>query len=442
MEFSTSTELICPFDKEWKFKKADLIALKDSKDGFLAGKFFYASTIPGLQYHVRIYPNGASEKQRGDTWVYFFMKCTDERKTTADFEILIESSNYGRSFKRTYDSEQAQGISFKKLFEYGRKYFVDGEITIRVKGTLKVERPLISKISSPISMEWKIKKEDLEAKKEVSFGFLRSKRIIVSPFSDMKYFISICPNSIRDGKPPGVEIFLNIEMEKGKKVEAVFDFSFDTSNLNVPMQKTLDISGGYGIGFCSTADLFDPAKGYFAGGFFVIKLQGILMVEKNQYTMLNCKKGFATKAAQKKRDKDFTIVVGEKEIKAILMDASPVLSAMFECGLKESTENKMDIKDFTFEVVDAAVKLCYSSGNLVEEYLIKKICPSNVCQFIQFSKTFNAAKLYQSCFDHLIIFSKDATPVYGLDILDKDLIVTLFMSSFRSVVDTDADTDA
>uniref|UniRef100_A0A914Y4G2 BTB domain-containing protein n=1 Tax=Panagrolaimus superbus TaxID=310955 RepID=A0A914Y4G2_9BILA len=189
------------------------------------------------------------------------------------------------------------------------------------------------------------------------------------------------------------------------------------------------------------------------------------MAETNPVTVL--KKG-STKAAEKEKDENFTVVVGKKEIKVhkqVIMDASSAFTAMFESGMKECTENKMFIEeeDFSFEVVDAAVKLCYNCGdlsnlnledflslyrfsdkyeikhimNFVEEYLIKIPSPANVCQLIHFSKVFNASKLYQSSIDFLIKCSKDSTPVSGLDILDNDLLAIIFKSTFRPVVDTD-----
>uniref|UniRef100_A0AC34QM03 BTB domain-containing protein n=1 Tax=Panagrolaimus sp. JU765 TaxID=591449 RepID=A0AC34QM03_9BILA len=60
--------------------------------------------------------------------------------------------------------------------------------------------------------------------------------------------------------------------------------------------------------------------------------------------------------------KDFTIVVDGNEIqvhKSILALSSPVFAAMFQHPWKEAKENKVNIEDFDYETVKAAVKLMY-----------------------------------------------------------------------------------
>uniref|UniRef100_A0A914YEZ9 BTB domain-containing protein n=1 Tax=Panagrolaimus superbus TaxID=310955 RepID=A0A914YEZ9_9BILA len=123
-------------------------------------------------------------------------------------------------------------------------------------------------------------------------------------------------------------------MENEKKIEAVYNFSVDSVNFNCGLQYTFETSGGQGYSLCLTDDLFDPLKGYFIDGYLTINFNGILLTETNEKIELNAKK----------RYKDFTIVVGDKDIKVqkeVLIKASPVMAAMFESGLKESDENKM-----------------------------------------------------------------------------------------------------
>uniref|UniRef100_A0AC34G618 BTB domain-containing protein n=1 Tax=Panagrolaimus sp. ES5 TaxID=591445 RepID=A0AC34G618_9BILA len=364
---SSFNEIVCPIDAEWKFKKSDLMDLKDWQH--LNGKYFYAFNIPGVLYNVNISQNGPYNS------IYFYLKHTKERKVTTDITGFIESANYSKKLNEIYEG---QYFSFEHLF-YGKtaeffesknKFFVNGEITVRVKGILKAERSQNTKISVPISMQWKIKEDDLRAKKESNDGYLRSKRINVSSFSDVKYYLSFYPKRVYKsevGEKTYASVNLNVELGGEEKIEAVFDFSVDSANFNKANQWIFQNSFGYGPSFGSSDDLFDLSKGYIVDGFMTINLQGVLMVEKKQPTVLICRNGFATKAIQKKKDQDFSIVVGEKEIKVhkkVLMEASTVLTAMLGSGLKETTENKMviDEKDFSFEVVDAAIKLCYSCG--------------------------------------------------------------------------------
>uniref|UniRef100_A0AC34FA48 BTB domain-containing protein n=1 Tax=Panagrolaimus sp. ES5 TaxID=591445 RepID=A0AC34FA48_9BILA len=391
MESSSSNEILSEFDIECKFKKADLMVLKNSDGGFLSDKCYYDINILGLQYCIEIYPNGYGEgEHRGVAWIFLHI------------------------------------------------------------------------ISSPISMQWKIKEKDLLAKIGENNRFIRSKRIKVATFNDVKYYLSFCPNKIENGQPPKTTVCLNIELIKEKKIEAAFDFSIDSANRNYNSQCVFEKSIGYGPWCCSTDDLFDPKKRYIVDGFLTINFQGVLSIEKNEPTVLNCKNGVASKIAQKKNDKDFIIVVGDKEInvhKQVLMNASAVWTGMFESGMKESIENKMFIEDFPFKIVDAAINIFYSNNvprkfsfedilslykfadkyeihlimDLVGAYLIKHLSPTNVCQLIHFSKDFSIKKLHQSCIDFLLKCSKESTPILGLESLDKDFLASMFLNTFRAV---------
>uniref|UniRef100_A0AC34F752 BTB domain-containing protein n=1 Tax=Panagrolaimus sp. ES5 TaxID=591445 RepID=A0AC34F752_9BILA len=464
-----NNEIVCPIDAEWKFKKSDLITLKSSQR--LKGKYFYACNIPGVSYNVEIFRLGPVDN------ILFYVNGSKERKVTANLIPFIESANYTREVTDDFQKYEFLSLYDAKtveLFESKNKFFVNGELTVRVKGTLKAARSKNTKISVPISMQWRIKEDDLKANIGSNDGYLRSERVWVSSFYNVKYYLSIYPKTVytsEDGEKTYAEVKLIVELGGEEKIEAVYDFSVDSANFKDSCRCNSDksVSITFGSGCHITDDIFDPAKGYIVDGFMTVNIQGVLVVEKRQYTTLNCKKGFATKAAHNKKDKDFSIVVGEKIIKVhkkVMMDASPVLTAMLGSGLKETTENKLDIKDFSFEVVDAAIKLCYSCGvprkfttddllslyqfaekyeiklimDLVENYLVnKKICTENVCQLVRFSKTFSATKLYQSSIDFLLQCSKESTPVSGLDILDNDLLAMLFKNTFLSVVNTDTD---
>uniref|UniRef100_A0AC34FGT8 BTB domain-containing protein n=1 Tax=Panagrolaimus sp. ES5 TaxID=591445 RepID=A0AC34FGT8_9BILA len=463
-----TTEIVCPIDTEWKFKKEHLLALKDSENGFLNGKCFYAFNILGLQYYVSVYPNGNDEDCRGETWIFLYVNGSNKRKIAAEVTISIGSKYALKTLNRVYVEYHGSGFKCSKtddFFDSKNKFFVNGEITIKVKGTLKAEQSFILKISTPISMQWKIKEEDLKTKKEEKNGCLRSKRICVASFLNVKYFLSIYPNKIKDGEKSKTYLYFNIEIGNEVKVEAVCDFSIDSVNFDRAVQCMFKNSAGYGPSLCSTEDLFDPTKEHIVDGFLTVDFHGILMVETAENTVLNCEKGLAVKYDQEKKDKEFIIVIGDKEIKVhkqVLMDASPVLRAMLESGLKESTENKMIIEDFSFEIVDFAIQLCYSSDapkkftfddmlslyrfadkyeirfimDIAEDFFIQKLVPANVCQLEKFSKDFAIKKLHQSCIDLLIKCSEEHTPVYGSDSLDKDLLAMLFLKTLHPIVVT------
>uniref|UniRef100_A0AC34GXQ9 BTB domain-containing protein n=1 Tax=Panagrolaimus sp. ES5 TaxID=591445 RepID=A0AC34GXQ9_9BILA len=406
---SSFYEIVCPFETEWKFQKADLIALKDSEERYLNGKCFYAFNIPGLQYNVRIFPNGDdNEERRGQTCIYLRVNGSKERKITAEFTISIESANFSTSCNSVHEAYIGAGkrcFKIDEFFDSKNNYFVNGEVTIKVNGFLKAHRSLIS--------------------------------------------LRTC-------------LFLHIELGKYKKVEAVFDFSIVSANCNCDCQFIYEESYGYGICLCSKEELFDPSMGYIVDGYLTINCNGVLMVEKNEPTVLNCKNGVAPKSYLKKKDKDFAIFVGDKKIyvhKHVLMEVSPVWNAMLESGMKEAIENKMIITDFPFEIVVATIKLCYSSNVpqkfdledilliyrfadkyeiklITANYLIKHISPSNVVHLIHFTNSFIAAKLHQSCVDFLIKCAKESVAVFGSESLDKDLVFKMFMSALRSNLDT------
>uniref|UniRef100_A0A914YF63 MATH domain-containing protein n=1 Tax=Panagrolaimus superbus TaxID=310955 RepID=A0A914YF63_9BILA len=257
---ASMNEVICPFDFECKFQKADLIALKESENGLLAGKYFYAFNIPGLQYYIKIYPNGDNEQRRGKTVIFLYVNGSKERKITAEFTLSIESANYSKSINYVYEKYVGWGSTCCKtaeFFDSKNKYFVNGEITIKVKGIFKAKRPLIPIISSPISLQWKIKEEILKAKQN---NHLYSKPIKVASFSGVEYCFIICQNEIKDGKPPQTFLYLNIEIGKEKKIKAVCDFSIDSANLNVGLECVFEKSEGLGKSLCLTDDLFDPLR--------------------------------------------------------------------------------------------------------------------------------------------------------------------------------------
>uniref|UniRef100_A0AC34F8F8 BTB domain-containing protein n=1 Tax=Panagrolaimus sp. ES5 TaxID=591445 RepID=A0AC34F8F8_9BILA len=251
-------------------------------------------------------------------------------------------------------------------------------------------------------------------------------------------------------------LYLNIEMEKKKKIDVSYSLSINTSDFKNEMYYMLEESDGSECALCPTKDLFDPIKGYFVDGYLTINLNGIFTMDA---------------------DNDFMIVVGNQEInvhKQVLMDSSSVFNGMFESGWKESIENKIFVEDFSFVIVDAAVKLCYGFDvpqnftyedmlslyrfadkyemkrimasfnfftkiitlifqDLVENYLIENLSTSNVVQLIHFSKFLNASKIYQTCIDLVLKCSEKHIPVLGLESLDKEFRLMLFSKTFCSV---------
>uniref|UniRef100_A0A914QWN1 BTB domain-containing protein n=1 Tax=Panagrolaimus davidi TaxID=227884 RepID=A0A914QWN1_9BILA len=359
MKSISSNEIICPFNVEWKFHKADLMHLKDCKTGYLNGKCFYSPNIPGLHYYIQIIPNC-----NGLSHICLYVNGTNERKVKAEFSISVEAADFFEDFDYIYETSSGHGTCFGKtldFFDAKNKFFINGEIIIKVEGTFKAPRPLIQKISTPISFQWKIKEADLKEiiNKESHECRLSSKRM--NAFHNTIYYLQIHPSKIREGENEAKTwLYLFIEMGDETKIEATFDFSIDSANLNCGMNFVYEETYGCGTLLCLSAYLFDPSKGFINDGYLTINLNGILMKQKKQFISLNCKRSLASISFN--GEKDFLIVVNGKKVlvhKQLLINVSPVFSGMFHSGMKEAIEGKMVIVDFPFKIVEAAIKVLY-----------------------------------------------------------------------------------
>uniref|UniRef100_A0AC34FK38 BTB domain-containing protein n=1 Tax=Panagrolaimus sp. ES5 TaxID=591445 RepID=A0AC34FK38_9BILA len=459
---------------QWKIKEEDLIARKESKNSKLNSKRIKIASFDDIKYYLTIHPSRIDDDGEPTTWLYFNIEMENDKKTIETVcDFSVDSVNYSEVVQGNFAESARDGLilcSTNDLFDPKKGYIVDGFLTINFNGILMMEKDqatildcenrvalkeddvtkqekdftivigdnetkvAFKKISSPISMQWKVKEEDLKAKKELGNEYLDS--TIIKSFSDVGYSLSIELNKFQNSDQLKTFLFLNIEMENEKKIKAICIFSIDSVNSYRGIQHVFEKSKGLGYALCSTNDLFDPSKGYIVDGYLTINCNGILMIEKDK-------------------------ISGDNKInvhKQVLMDASPVFSAMIESGMKESIENKMIIPDFSFEVVDAAIKLCYTSNvpqdlnlddmlslyqfgdkyqikiitDLVENYLIKNLLPSNVVEIIQFSNFLSIKKLFQQCTNFLIKCSKESTAVLGLESLDKNLLASTFLNSFCS----------
>uniref|UniRef100_A0A914QFJ4 BTB domain-containing protein n=1 Tax=Panagrolaimus davidi TaxID=227884 RepID=A0A914QFJ4_9BILA len=421
--------------------------LKDPATGFLHGKCFYCPKFPGLQYSLIFFPH-----RHGLSRAALYVNGSKERKIKAEFSISVEAADFFRDFDCIYETSKFHGTCFGKtldFFDAKNKFFVNGEITIKVKGIFIAPRPLIAKILNEESYK----------------GRLRSKCINIAKFNNAKYHLQIRPSVIREsGIEAQTELFLYVEMGDETKIEAAFDISIDSANYNHGNNFVYEKAYGRGTSLCSTADLLDPSKRFIDNGYLTINLNGILMKQKKQFITLNYKRCLAPKCFSKNGDKDFLIIVNDKEVqvhKKLIINVSPVFAGIFQSGMKESIENKIVIIDFPFKIVEAAIKLLYGDrgtckfvlenllklylfsdkyriqfiSDLVENHLIKHISQTNVVQLSQFSASdsFNIKKLHQSRIKFLIKCFKEEIPIYASENLDKNLVFNIFTNGFRPI---------
>ena len=79
-----------------------LAALKGSIKGKLCSKIYNASNIPGVNYYLRIYPNGKKVFLRGDVWICLYINVGNESKVNVDGKFRIESAGWNQKLYHEY----------------------------------------------------------------------------------------------------------------------------------------------------------------------------------------------------------------------------------------------------------------------------------------------------------------------------------------------------
>uniref|UniRef100_A0AC34FRK4 BTB domain-containing protein n=1 Tax=Panagrolaimus sp. ES5 TaxID=591445 RepID=A0AC34FRK4_9BILA len=313
-------------------------------------------------------------------------------------------------------------------------------------------------LKCPIAIKWPISEERLKELKEKPGECLKSDTFTASNIPGVGYHLSIYPNDdLKDYKRKTC-IYLHLSFIDKIEIGANWNITIESTNYSFNRTHVFKKSIGKLAVICTTDELFDPENEYFVNGKLVVEINGILIIEKEMPKKIGTfgdhRDALCLGLWNQDENKDFAIAH-----KLILAARSPVFARMFQSGLKEAQENKVEIKDFSFDIVEAAIKLCYHQSlitditledkekllqffdkydivplkNDLENNLISEIDVSTVCQLTNFSLLSNASNLNQKCAEFLQTCLDKKTPVSDFSLLDKDFALKLFQKAFYPV---------
>uniref|UniRef100_A0A914XXW2 BTB domain-containing protein n=1 Tax=Panagrolaimus superbus TaxID=310955 RepID=A0A914XXW2_9BILA len=297
----------------------------------------------------------------------------------------------------------------------------------------------------PIALEWTINAEKLKVLRENEC--VESKKFEVCGLSPLTYCLEIWPNGCDEKRRGKTCIFLRFR--NVDKTQVDFILSIESAKWEYKISNVYTKPTGCGSSCCPSDELFDPAKKFIVDEKMIIKVKGFVkseimpIVAAPKNTIMADDLG---NSMWNDENKDFTITVKEKnkqqDLKAhknVLALRSSVFATMFKSEFKEGQENKVEITDFPFKVVEFGIKSCYIKTEFdtikmeknilllqffekynmekfkaeLENYLIHKISVSNVCSLVKCSELSNSPKLEKHCTEFLLNCMKHSTPVFG-----------------------------
>uniref|UniRef100_A0AC35F1M9 BTB domain-containing protein n=1 Tax=Panagrolaimus sp. PS1159 TaxID=55785 RepID=A0AC35F1M9_9BILA len=321
------------------------------------------------------------------------------------------------------------------------------------------------KVQCPIAIMWTISEHRLAELKDKPGRCLASDRFEASNIPGVQYSIKIYPNDDEKERREQTWIYLHLKYSDEIKIKANFRITIESANTTKKLCHKFEKSKARGRKFCTTEELFDPENRFIVNGQMMIKMDGVLTIDKEAppeiVTIEDDSDDLSLGLWNQEEDKDFTIVADGKEFaahKLVLSTRSSVFARMFKSGMKEAKENKVEIEDFSYAIVEMGVKLCYHHSlvprtNLEEKMkllqffdkydmqqlkdnyesqLIREIDESNVCILANISLLSNCTKLKERCADFIRDCMK-TKPIKDLDSLDTDFAMKMFKNAFYHV---------
>uniref|UniRef100_A0AC35FC17 BTB domain-containing protein n=1 Tax=Panagrolaimus sp. PS1159 TaxID=55785 RepID=A0AC35FC17_9BILA len=236
--------------------------------------------------------------------------------------------------------------------------------------------PIETKVANEcqIKMKWRIKEDVLkEARDDV-----KSKRFKAPKILCVDYYLLLKIDKVN---PNEIDLYLFLEFEMARKIDATFKFSVKSAAYEKNREYIYEKPGGWGCKLCTRDELFDPDFGYFVNGIMEIELEGSLKalgIKRKAPESLS----LARMLWENEEQKDLTIAVKGQEIKIhkwILCAKSPVFKAELNSKWKEACEKRIEIPEFSFEIVKIVVEYCYEED--VKEFITEE----NASELLHFS---------------------------------------------------------
>uniref|UniRef100_A0A914PCY3 BTB domain-containing protein n=1 Tax=Panagrolaimus davidi TaxID=227884 RepID=A0A914PCY3_9BILA len=305
----------------------------------------------------------------------------------------------------------------------------------------------------PIKIQWKILKKNILVESKSDDWSLISKIFSIAQCPDLKYCLSLRQHKNCQDYKSKIHLALLVDFEtigfKFTQVKANYNVKIPSAKFSFETEFIFKRGQLSGKLFCTPEELLDPSNNFFVDNIMDVILEGNLSIERdNSYydaeEFIQIKNNHLGLRLWDREDKDFTIVVGGKEIKIhklIISAESSVFDRMIQSGLKESKENKVTISDFDSEIVEIAMKFCYGVNisklivvenavdTSMEIFLLSHMVPLNVCTIANASILSNSPTLSKKCSDYIVESKKKRITISNLSFLDKDFKTKLYAFS-------------